>query len=309
VWLNNDPEPVGKDLEDKWDLVVKGPCDEVARHANMRRWDDPMDYKTVTDEDLSKVKEKQRAEVIIGTPRKPGVLRNAGHLTPGQSPRILPISFDKAEPDTPSKKGTKRKTDAQMDLFGKVATKAPTRKPKAQPKKARAATKSKAKKEPKKEAPAINNVFKATKGGAKPVGKPLAKASDTALAIIESKFNDQTRLNPKENVSDTTHIEKRCAPVTPRKPARLTKIKSDFVFQPVSNVDGRNNHSPKRPPMEGFTPTKDRTPSAQIQEEMAYAHATASTSDSRPSSSGSAQRHVIESPTGAVPKNMNHLLC
>ena len=313
VWLNNDPEPMGKDLEDKWDLVVKGPCDEVARYANMRRWDDPMHYKTVTDEDLNKVRERQRAEVIIGTPRKPGVLRNAGQLTPGQSPRILPLSCNKEEPETPSKKGTKRKADAQMDLFGKVATKAPARKPKAQPKKAAVPTKSKAKKESKKEAPAINNVFKATKGGAKPagkaVGKPVAKGSDPALTIIESKFNSSTKLDPKENISDVIHVEKRRNPSTPRKPTRLTKIKSDFVFQPVSNADGRNNHSPKRPPMESFTPTKARTPSAQIQEEMAFAHATATDCDSRPGSSGSAQRHLIESPTGAVPKNMNHLLC
>ncbi|KAF3031964.1 hypothetical protein E8E11_001129 [Didymella keratinophila] len=159
VWLNNAPEPVGKDLEDKWDLVVKGPCDEVARYANMRRWDDPIDYKTVTDEDLNEVKEEQRAEVIIGTPRKPSV-----HLTPGQSPRILPISSNKAEPDTSSTKVTKKKTGAQMDLFGKVATKAPTRKPKAQPKKTKAASKSKAKKEPREEAPAINKVFKVSMG-------------------------------------------------------------------------------------------------------------------------------------------------
>jgi NAD-dependent SIR2 family protein deacetylase len=34
IWVNNDPEPLGKDLEDVWDLVVNGPCDEVARHAN-----------------------------------------------------------------------------------------------------------------------------------------------------------------------------------------------------------------------------------------------------------------------------------
>ncbi|KAF2761851.1 DHS-like NAD/FAD-binding domain-containing protein, partial [Pseudovirgaria hyperparasitica] len=30
IWINNDPEPSGKDLENLWDLVVKGPCDEVA---------------------------------------------------------------------------------------------------------------------------------------------------------------------------------------------------------------------------------------------------------------------------------------
>ncbi|RAR06595.1 nad-dependent histone deacetylase sir2 [Stemphylium lycopersici] len=295
VWLNNDPEPVGKDLEDKWDLVVKGPCDEVARHANMRRWDDPMDYRTVTDEDLSKIKEKQRAEVVIGTPRKPGVLRNAGQLTPGQSPRIQPRSFTKDEPDTPSKKGTKRKADvqnAQMDLFGKVAGKAPARKPKAQPKKASAASKNKAKKEPKKEAPAINNVFKATKGTKKTGSKSLAKTSHSALPIIQSEFAPQLK-PPKENVSDVIHVGKTRTPATPRKPSRLTKIKSDYVFQPVSSADSRNNHSPKRPPVESFTPTKDRTPSAQIEEEMAYARAT---SESRPSSSGSAQRHVIESP-------------
>ncbi|CAA9958606.1 NAD-dependent histone deacetylase SIR2 [Pyrenophora teres f. maculata] len=305
VWLNNDPEPLGRDLEDKWDLVVKGPCDEVARHAKMRRWDDPMDYKTVTDEDLSKVKEKQRAEVVIGTPRKPGVLRNAGQLTPGQSPRILPKSFSKEEPDTPSRKGTKRKTDAQMDLFGKVANKGLPKRPKAQPKKA-AAGKKKSKKEPKDDVPAINNVFKATKGTARPSTK---KASDASLTVIESKFTPQPQLKPKENVGESIHVQKTRDPATPRKTTRLTKIKAEYVFRPVSNVDGRNNHSPKRPPIESFTPTKDRTPSAQLQEEMAYARATSSRDDSRPSSSGSAQRHIIESPTGAVPKNMNHLLC
>lgn len=311
VWLNNDPEPVGKDLEDKWDLVVKGPCDEVARHANMRRWDDPMDYKTVTDEHLTKIKEKQKAEVIIGTPRKPGVLCNAGQLTPGQSPRILPRAFDE-EPETPSKKGTKRKADiqnAQLDLFGKVTGKAPTKKPRAQPKKVTAtASKTKAKKEPKKEAPAINNVFKATKGAAKTAAKNLNKASDPALTVPQSKFNPQLR--PKENINDTTVVVgKGRNPTTPRKAKKLTKIKPDYNYlQPLSNVDGRNNSSPTRPPVESFTPTKDRTPNAQIEEEMAFAHATC-TSESRPSSSGSAQRHVIESPTGAVPKNMNHLLC
>ncbi|EDU39975.1 SIR2 NAD-dependent protein deacetylase SIR2 family [Pyrenophora tritici-repentis] len=304
VWLNNDPEPLGKDLEDKWDLVVKGPCDEVARHAKMRRWDDPMDYKTVTDEDLSKVKEKQRAEVVIGTPRKPGVLRNAGQLTPGQSPRILPKSFNKEEPDTPSRKGTKRKTDAQMDLFGKVANKGLPKRPKAQPKKAAASRKSK--KESKNDVPAINNVFKATKGTARSSTK---KASDASLTVIESKYTLQPQLKPKENVSESIHVQKTRSPATPRKTTRLTKIKADYVFRPVSNVDGRNNHSPKRPPIESFTPTKDRTPSAQLQEEMAYARATSSRDDFRPSSSGSAQRHIIESPTGAVPKNMNHLLC
>ncbi|KAF1941854.1 DHS-like NAD/FAD-binding domain-containing protein [Clathrospora elynae] len=306
VWLNNDPEPMGKEFEDKWDLVVTGPCDEVARHANMRRWDDPMDYKKVTDDDISKVKEKQRAEVVIGTPKRPGVLRNAGQLTPDQSPRLLPQSFAKQEPDTPSKKGTKRKADAQMDLFGKVATKAPTKKPKARPKKA-AATKSKIKKEPKKEATNINIVFKATKGATRPATKPLIKAANPALTIIESKFNSQPQLTPEENVSDIIHVEKRHVPATPKKSARLTKIKPGYVMVPLSDVDGRNNHSSKRPAMESFTPVKARTPSEQLMEEAEFANTTSPTRPS--SSSGSAQRNVIESPKGPLPKGMSNLLC
>jgi NAD-dependent histone deacetylase SIR2 len=151
VWLNEDPEPAGKDLQGKWDLVVKGPCDEVARRANMRRWDD----KSLADENLNKASDKQRAEVTTGTPRKLEVLRNASRLTPGQSPHVLPLSFNKDEPDTPPKKGIKRKADARMELSGEIVTR-------AQPKKM-AASKSKANKGPKKTNLAINNVFKASK--------------------------------------------------------------------------------------------------------------------------------------------------
>ncbi|KAF1840923.1 NAD-dependent histone deacetylase-like protein SIR2 [Cucurbitaria berberidis CBS 394.84] len=307
VWLNNDPEPMGKDLEDVWDLVVKGPCDNVAHHANMRRWDDPMDYKVVTDEDLSKLKKKQKAEVVVGTPRRNGVIHNAGQLTPGQSPRMLPLSMVKQEPSTPTKKGTKRKSDAQMDLFGKVATKAPAKKPKAQPKKA-TATKSKAKKAPKKEIPVINNVFKATKGSARPASKPFAKASDPSLTIVETKVSTLPRpTTTKENTSDCLHVEKSRTPVTPNKSIRLTKIKPNFVMMPLSDADSRNNHTPQRPPMETFTPVKARTPSEQIREELQYSMISSPTSDGRPSSASS-ERHRIESPTGPLPKGMANLL-
>jgi NAD-dependent histone deacetylase SIR2 len=296
VWLNNDPEPMGKDLEDKWDLVVKGPCDEVARYANMRRWDDSMDYQTVTDEDLNKVREKQKAEVVIGTPRKPGVLRNAGQLTPGQSPRILPKSFIKEEPDTPSKKGTKRKVDAQLNLFGKPASKADAKKPKAQPKKA-AAGKSKAKKEPKKEDPAITNVFKATKSTVRPTTKAAAKSTTKPatkavtkadLTFINSEYNSQPERKPKENSSDVS-VDRKNTPATPKKHERLTKLKAGYVMVPIP----ANN---QRPPVETITPVKAkaRTPEDQLQEEMATA---------------SSQRHKIQSPTGAIPKNMEGLLC
>jgi NAD-dependent histone deacetylase SIR2 len=295
VWINNDPEPLGKELEDVWDLVVKGPCDEVARHANMRRWDDPMDYKEVTDADVSKIKEKQKAEVVIGTPKKPGVLRNAGHLTPGQSPRILPRTMTKQEPTTPSRRGTKRKLDAQMNLFGKVAGKAPAKK--AQPRKV-ATGKGKAKKDVKKEDTGINAVFKATKSSARPGSKLLAKTTE-----IKSEVNNPPHPASKENVSNVAHAEKRQTPSTPRRP-RLTKIKDSYML-PLSDTNSRNNHSPKRPEIESFTPVKLRTPSEQLLEE-AYSFSTLSpTGDSRPPTANS-QRHEIIHPT-SVPKGMGEL--
>lgn len=41
IWINTDLPPVAKELEDCFDIIVQGPCDEVARRAAMRKWDAP----------------------------------------------------------------------------------------------------------------------------------------------------------------------------------------------------------------------------------------------------------------------------
>lgn len=40
AWINVDPEPVGADLKDCWDMVVRAECDGVARYVNLPPWDD-----------------------------------------------------------------------------------------------------------------------------------------------------------------------------------------------------------------------------------------------------------------------------
>lgn len=313
IWINNDPEPLGKDLEDAWDLVVKGPCDEVARHANMRRWDDPMDYKEVSEEEMKKAKERQKAEVVIGTPRKSGVLRNAGHLTPGQSPRMVSRMI-KQEPTTPSKSGTKRKAGAQMDLFGKLDAKVPAKGPakrqSAQTKKA-TGTKGKAKKDAKKETPAINNVFRASKNSTRPAAKLLDKTANPVLTAI-SLVPTQSK---SENGNDTTNIEKIPTPATPKRRTRLTRLKSEFVMAPLSSADHRNNHSPRRPTPEPFTPShssaKGRTsavttPSKQLQEEQQSAFDRSLASGSSPSAANS---HKDEYTPKSIPHGMQNILC
>lgn len=46
IWLNKDPPPTGQQLKDKWDIVVAGEADEIARRAALPRWDElsELDY-------------------------------------------------------------------------------------------------------------------------------------------------------------------------------------------------------------------------------------------------------------------------
>ncbi|KAJ8105220.1 hypothetical protein OPT61_g10311 [Boeremia exigua] len=302
IWINNDPEPLGVDLKNAWDLVVTGPCDEVARHAAMRKWDDAMEFKEITDEELCKAKEGNRIEVVVGTPKKPGVFRDAGQLTPGQSPRILPKNAVKQEPGTPSKRGTKRKSGAQMDLLGSVATKG-AKKTQTQPKKATGA-KGRGKKDAKNETPAINSMFKTSKATTKPAGKPAKKLQDAPVKPTPSTKAKAS--SPVKKSAEAIAVAAR-EPSTPRG-TRVTKFRSGLVMQPVSEADRRNNHSPVRPEVEVFTPVKERTPCEQIYEEqLARTFPASPYTTSRPGSSSS-QRDEIVRPV-SVPNSMSNLLC
>ena len=85
AWINHDPEPVGIDFKDSWDLVVRGQCDDVALHLSLPKWDDKDtgEYKILTsDEDKSK-------KGFIGIDLKPLPLAvvKTQVPTPGPSPR------------------------------------------------------------------------------------------------------------------------------------------------------------------------------------------------------------------------------
>ncbi|KAF1817518.1 DHS-like NAD/FAD-binding domain-containing protein [Eremomyces bilateralis CBS 781.70] len=54
VWINHGREPSGYGLENCWDIIVKGPCDEVARLAAMPKWnEDPTSDETRAPSDKS----------------------------------------------------------------------------------------------------------------------------------------------------------------------------------------------------------------------------------------------------------------
>jgi NAD+-dependent protein deacetylase SIR2 len=87
AWINNDPEPMGNEFKDCWDLVVRGDCEEVARQVALPKWNDKDIgiYNTVSD-DIAKVTTKVKTEVILEGKHKI-IEKTQGILTPVASPR------------------------------------------------------------------------------------------------------------------------------------------------------------------------------------------------------------------------------
>ena len=100
IWINQLPEPPGKEFEDCWDLIVKGNCDEVARHAHMRKWneEDSSSFKECTDSEVERAKQKGgEVKVVIETPKKNRSFDKAkGVLTPIASPRLKASTIGKS---------------------------------------------------------------------------------------------------------------------------------------------------------------------------------------------------------------------
>jgi NAD-dependent histone deacetylase SIR2 len=104
MWINQDPVPPGKEFEDCWDLVVSGECDEVAREADFKNWDDVspeiMEEYTMSEGERVKSSQGEIKVVIPETPTKnkygikKGPLNLGGMMTP-------PVSMDDEMSDRP----------------------------------------------------------------------------------------------------------------------------------------------------------------------------------------------------------------
>lgn len=185
AWINNDPEPSGKEFEDSWDMIIKGTSDEVARLAALPQWDEPEMAVAVSAAEEAELMCSSQMSVVVP-------------LTPVHTPRHSSQPMARMTP-VPS---------IEMDNWkqGKPAKATPT-KPKAAPTKkpAKPATKEKkpagkktTTKPPanKKSAPANSTLpFKVSKA-AKVVPAGKGKLSDGAATKAEplapsSKSNSQ----------------------------------------------------------------------------------------------------------------------
>jgi NAD-dependent histone deacetylase SIR2 len=85
AWINYDPEPIGLEFKDSWDLVVRGECDDVARHVGLPQWNDKDcgDYRLVP---KGEPKVKMGIEVLV-TSKALEVVKQESFPTPDASPR------------------------------------------------------------------------------------------------------------------------------------------------------------------------------------------------------------------------------
>ena len=234
VWINRDPPPVGKEFENCWDLVVEGDCDQVAAHANMRRWDDTsVDYQQCTESEMERARAKHsEVRVMIDPPAKK--ISQSALLTPAPSPRSRSVELEKHRknislklkpPKTPSifKAKETSKTTAKSTANAKITKNKHSKAPKNQ------VARTKAKKASKTSLTnlKINEVFK--------ISKPQAPQPRKPKTVLLSEDDD---LSPRA-----------MAPISPSAARNNGPIQKDHPIKPpLSNLLA----SPTQPSIENI---------------------------------------------------------
>ncbi|GAB7348669.1 hypothetical protein MBLNU459_g7032t1 [Dothideomycetes sp. NU459] len=220
IWINNDPEPTGKEFEDCWDIVVRGTCDQIATSAALRQWDQSDEPEEVSDERWA-MSQKSHVEIVI---KNETFKRPRDGLTPMCSPH-RPVA-------TPMTSQRSSEEPCVQDSFGTdvedLAPPTPSKKPSS-------ATAFDKMKETKAK-PSVKTVKKAaskpgvTKARAAPRKAPAKK---TAAAKPQLKIN-QTLKQTKSAVAPAAKGGKKAnGPKSPPKKA--------ITLNPIAPVDARNN--------------------------------------------------------------------
>ena len=214
IWINNGPEPIGKEFENCWDLVVRGESDCVAHLANLRNWDDtsPGGGEEIDEAEWARVQGRESPKVILDSPRKPkGAMQVQGVLTPVGTPTSKSSTVNEVE-----------KSISQPEFKPKLPGKQPKTQKKelasngSKPKRNQEVAKLPAKNRVAKKVPAskgaskINSVFKMTKVGTSKTkttigsAKPgLNSALETARVELGDAISADVSIAPNPTLCDT----------------------------------------------------------------------------------------------------------
>jgi len=238
VWINNDPEPVGKEFEDCWDIVVRGSCDEVARHAAMRHWYEPEDLQEPTEEEWNRAKDKT-VEVIINKTFKP-VAATERFKRAMPSPEFSPITSRVMTTDLISDSFTE-----EDELILTPPT--PSKSVKTSPKKTKVSAFDKLNKTDKK----TSTTTKKSKASNVKFVKKAGSAAKTAqgkTTTTATKKNTTTK--PQAKISQTFKQTKAvsAAGKTVKDKKSSTAKSEEAAMRPVPAKDSRINTSPAKAP-------------------------------------------------------------
>ena len=195
IWINNDREPVSKEFENCWDLVVTGTSDKVAELASTAQKIGFMG-REATEEDARRLEAAPKAEVVVFSPSKqkntvivptppttPTSLQKLGKVSSLMSVHSLLLDAKAKHLDD-----TKVQDVQQAKVKGsrvKVNTEKKERKKSAAKRTA---------------ARPINSMLKASKAGARSMEKSIVDQD----AKCESKFNVSSNPNVTSTISNAS---------------------------------------------------------------------------------------------------------
>lgn len=180
VWVNRDPVPSGKDLEDCWDIIAKGDADQVAQMVGLGHVDDALPHiDSLSEREVEKAKKQGQLQIMLNSPTK--------------SPsKVVPAR--KNAPKTPPKTKNPASKGLKIDSFlkrtaGTTASTAPVAKTTS---KTTTAQRKTAAQRPRKPATKAKFGKPATKGS-KPTGPSIklnfstSKSGATPASTLEEK--------------------------------------------------------------------------------------------------------------------------
>lgn len=103
AWINMDPEPLGVDMKDSWDMVVRGECDEIARYVGLPKWDDKDcgEYCNVKREEVQVAKKANGILGVVVESKPLEAIKAEGILTPTDSRQHSPQPLPKTKKQLP----------------------------------------------------------------------------------------------------------------------------------------------------------------------------------------------------------------
>ncbi|KAK4543686.1 hypothetical protein LTR36_005331 [Oleoguttula mirabilis] len=276
LWINPELPQTADCPRDCFDILVQSSCDDVANHAAMRKWDDPVeqdDFSEVSEEDVERAAANKAEVHLPKTPSKPKCPLTHANLAKLASGGHVNNSFRPPPPDSTPKKAhdagpadwsplSSRRTSVfpsiecaapegdNITVAGGLLTPTKSRKStsrKSTPAKKMATINEKLKDAAKPKKPAAKKGKSAA--ASKPAKRSNVKYVKPALPKSKASAKTKTQAGPKSSSISNAFTQTKAASVIAKnatKKALPSPAKSPSKLRQVSNAEPSSNTSPSK---------------------------------------------------------------